>query len=454
MMRPLSTPLFLLSVVTAMLVLIPACDQAATDADPGGEPVAADQTADASGAAAGEEGPGEEGMAVTLIEPGPEAAKQAQEALILAEPGDVIEFAAGTFEFDTPLSLDGTDRITIRGQGIEETILDFSKQQQGSGGEGVKVTSNQFLIEDLTIQDSPGDAIKVTDSQGVTFRRIRTWWTGGPKTENGAYGIYPVMCKQVLIEHCVAEAASDAGIYVGQSEQTIVRYNRAERNVAGIEIENTIGADVYENVATGNTGGLLVFSLPGLTIKNGRHTRVYDNQVYDNNLENFAPKGTAVAGVPAGTGVMVMSNDQVEIFENQITGHQTANVAVVSYRGDKQRPDDPGFDPYPEGIYIHDNKIADGGSNPQGELAKLYQQHAEGPLPDIVIDGVVNPEKLQDGQLPAELSVRISNNGDASFVNLNLPALQAGGEPQFITDASAYQGKLDALAAVEIPGVE
>jgi len=459
MTRHLSTRLSLLFSLAAMLVLIPACDQPAPESDETAEPAAADQASadqasadQASEAASSEES--DSGPLVSVIKPGPEAAKQAQETLILAEPGDVIEFDEGTFEFDKTLSLDGTDQITIRGQGIEKTILDFSNQQKGSGGEGIKVTSNHFLIEDLTIQDSPGDAIKITDSEGVTFRRVRTWWSGGPKTENGAYGIYPVMCKQVLIEHCVAECASDAGIYVGDSEQTIVRYNRAERTVAGIEIENTIGADVYENVATGNTGGLLVFSLPGLTIKNGRHTRVYNNEVYDNNLENFAPKGTAVAGVPPGTGVMVMSNDDVEVFENEISGNQTANVAVVSYRSNKQRKDDPEFDPYPEGIYIHDNKIADGGSDPQGELGKLYAQHAEGPMPDIVIDGVVNPEKLENGELPADEGVRIANNGDATFVNLNLPAIQEGGEPQFITDKSKYEGKLDALAAVEIPGVE
>ena len=41
--------------------------------------------------------------------------------------------------------------------------------------------------------------------------------------------------KRVLIEHSVAIGASDAGVYVGQSEQIIVRHNRAENNVAGIE---------------------------------------------------------------------------------------------------------------------------------------------------------------------------------------------------------------------------
>ena len=43
--------------------------------------------------------------------------------------------------------------------------------------------------------------------------------------------------------------ASDAGIYVGQSSQVVVRTSRAERNVAGFELENTKGAELYDNEA-------------------------------------------------------------------------------------------------------------------------------------------------------------------------------------------------------------
>src|SRR6185369_12957100 len=87
--------------------------------------------------------------------------------------------------------------------------------------------------------------------------------------------------------------ASDAGIYVGQSTQIVLRDNRAEMNVAGIEIENSTYADVYNNTATNNTGGILVFNLPGLPVKDGRKTRVYSNHIHDNNTDNFAPRATS-----------------------------------------------------------------------------------------------------------------------------------------------------------------
>jgi parallel beta-helix repeat protein len=255
-----------------------------------------------------------------------------------------------------------------------------------------------------------------------------------------------------LIEYCVAEHASDAGIYVGQTEQAIVRYNRASQNVGGIQIENTIGADVYENELTGNTAGLLVFSLPGLTIVNGQQTRLYRNKVYDNNHENFATAAT-ISFMPPGIGVIVQANDNVEIFDNDIRGNNTANCAVVVYAEQKGKAPKE-FDIYPEGIYIHDNKFADGGTNPTGPHAELFRSVQSGPIPDIVWDGLTDPNKMVDGKLPDELGLRISNNGDATFVNLNMSTVLGGGEPELITDMSLYEGKFDSLPAVNFPGVE
>jgi parallel beta-helix repeat protein len=110
----------------------------------------------------------------------------------------------------------------------------------------------------------------------------------------------------------------------------VVRNNRAERNVAGIEIENTINADVYGNIAIGNTGGILVFNMPDLP-QPGHSTRVFRNVVSGNNTGNFGAKGTPVASVPAGSGIVINSNDRVEIFDNDIADNDTANIIVSSY---------------------------------------------------------------------------------------------------------------------------
>ena len=127
--------------------------------------------------------------------------------------------------------------------------------------------------------------------------------------------------------------ASDAGIYVGQSENIIVRRNKAEKNVAGIEIENSINADVYENVATDNSGGILVFTMPDLPKKDGRTAASSTTRSRPTTTTNFAPKGNIVATVPPGTGMMIMANDQVEVFDNTIENNQTSGLS------DRQLPD-------------------------------------------------------------------------------------------------------------------
>src|SRR6202171_2509463 len=193
------------------------------------------------------------------IQPGPDFQKRVQEALILAKPGAVIELPAGRHEMTTTLSL-SVENVTIRGKGIDKTILSFKDQKTGSAG--MLVTAGGFTLEDLAIEDSKGDALKMKGAPGVTTRRVRTEWTGGPKATNGSYGIYPVQCKNVLIEDSVGIGASDAGIYVGQSKNIIVRRNRAEYNVAGIEIENSQEADVYQHTSTNNTGGGLALNVP------------------------------------------------------------------------------------------------------------------------------------------------------------------------------------------------
>ncbi|HMV40992.1 MAG TPA: parallel beta-helix domain-containing protein [Leptospiraceae bacterium] len=342
--------------------------------------------------------------------------KKTMEALLKAKPDSIIELPEGKFQLDASLSLT-VNRVKIKGKGIDKTILSFKGQTNGA--EGILVTADDFSIEDLSIEDTVGDAIKIKGANGVTIRRVRTAWTGGPNEKNGAYGIYPVQCKNVLIEDSIASGASDSGIYVGQSTNIIVRRNKAEYNVAGIEIENSTYADVYENIATNNTGGILVFDLPDLPVQGGKNTRVFKNQVFNNNTDNFAPKGNIVGVVPPGTGILVLANDNIEIFENRIENHDTVNVGIVSYFITDKPINDPKYDPYPEAIYIHDNSITNAGENPRGLIVRLLALKLGKPFPDILYDGIVDTKKANKGDLPQDLRICLERNGDADFANID-----------------------------------
>lgn len=375
--------------------------------------------------------------------------KDLQTRLIKAKPGTVIELPAGIWQLDRGLSLK-VSGVTLKGAGMDKTILNFKGQK--AGAEGLLVDASDFTIEDLALEDSKGDALKVVGGRNIVIRNVRTEWTNGPATANGAYGIYPVQTENTLIEGAVAIGASDAGIYVGQSRNVVVRNSRAERNVAGIEIENTIGADVHDNVATGNTGGILVFNMPNLQ-QPGHGTRIYRNKVEGNNHDNFGHKGTPVASVPAGSGVVINSNDDVEIFDNDIGNHRTANVIVSSYfsTGYSDLSTTKDFDPYPERVAIHGNRFGPAGDNPDHlelKALKIARFGLDGRLPDILWDGYVNPARLVDGKLPAELGICV-DNGAATLVNVDGP----NNFKNISTDMGPHRCKLPPLPEVVLASV-
>lgn len=385
-------------------------------------------------------------QSVIEIEPGEGVQEALQEALIMAEPGSVIELKAGRYEFTGGLSLD-VENITLRGAGMNETVLSFAGQTSGS--EGLLITAGGARVEALAVEDTPGDGIKAKGVDIVTFKDVRVEWTRGPNAENGAYGLYPVESKNVLIDGCVVKGASDAGIYVGQSQQIIVRNSRAELNVAGIEIENSYFADVYNNVATHNTGGILVFDLPNLPQMGGHSVKVYNNKVVANDTPNFAPPGNIVATVPMGTGIMVMANREVEIFDNELSENASTNILLVAY---PREYNDPTYNPLPRAIYVHGNKHGKAGFAPDQAVKDIIEPRTGTPVPHIVWDGAVDGIWAAFFGPDDENAIYISEPEGTTFANLQFVKdmiLPWGASVD--TDIEDYAGELPSRAAVTLP---
>ncbi|WP_310497290.1 parallel beta-helix domain-containing protein [Sandarakinorhabdus sp.] len=316
------------------------------------------------------------------VKPGSDAHERIQTALIEAKAGDTVVLAAGRYALADGLSLDVAG-VTVKGAGPDKTILDFTGQK--GEGEGLLVTSNDVVIRDLAVENAKGNGIKSKGSDGISFVNLRVEWTGGPKATNGAYGVYPVSSKNVLIEQVTVKGASDAGIYVGQSRNIIVRRSRAEMNVAGIEIENSYDADVIDNVATNNAGGILVFDLPDLPQQGGHGVRIRGNRVTANNHANFAAPGNIVAGVPSGTGIMVMANRDVHVRGNDITGNNGNAVMIVSYT---QAFTDTAYNPLPRGVAVGGNVYAGNGTRPAFAGGAQIARAVGGTLPPVMWDGI------------------------------------------------------------------
>lgn len=383
----------------------------------------------------------------------PDLQSAVEDALLMMNDNDIIHFTEGTFLFTGELSVRDKINITIEGEGQDKTILDFSGQVTGAQGIGATNT-NKILFRNFTIQNAAGDNIKVKDSDGVNIVNLKAIYTGAVSETNGAYSLYPVTSKNVYIDGCFVRGASDAGIYVGQSENVIVSNNEVTENVAGIEIENCIASDVFNNNVHDNTGGILVFDLPGLpVIENGHQTRVFNNSIKDNNHDNFAPQGNMVGIVPPGSGLMLLACRSIEIFGNEVANNNLMPISMFSY-DILQEPNLPEtYNTSVHDVYIHDNTITPVSSayNPnQTELGYAligaYEGHPDldllNNMPDIIWGGFYDP--LVTGSVTNNIC--IGSNGSATFVNL-------GAQTNFLllnTDATPHDCSQSPLPEVKI----
>jgi uncharacterized repeat protein (TIGR03806 family) len=378
--------------------------------------------------------------------------------MIQAAPGDVIKFDCGYFELTSTLQLINTEDVLIKGCGKDKTVLSFRTNNAPEGILGVNV--HGLWIEDLTVLDTGGNGIELRGVDHAAIRRVRTIWSsnGGrespdpitaanfaqrlnvpctdPPTLNpsapenqypgadtsspdytvspksGRYGIYPVSSENILIEEAESVGASDAGIYVGQTNTAIIRNSRAAYNVFGFEIENVKGGEYANNIAECNTGGFLIYDLDGLR-QYGDRSRMYGNISRNNNTYNFT-SGGFVGNVPPGSGMITLSYDRIDIFDNVFENNNTGGIIHASYELFPEgagRPSERRIDWYTEGVHIFRNKFINNGN-------RL-------PLPTTT--------DLQNGEVSRVLPALVGLKSQAACLNpLNLAtcaAAGAGGSP-------------------------
>jgi len=296
-------------------------------------------------------------------------------ALFSATKGSTIVLPKGEFKVNETIPIANAQELTFTGYGIGETRLDFS---DSTGDDAIRFEGGvDITIRDFGVYEANKNGIKIVSANGIHLAYTATVWEGELNSDNGAYGLYPLQSQNILMEHNYARGSADAGIYVGQSNNIVVRNNVAKENVAGIEIENSNNADVYNNLAVGNTAGVLAFDLPGLEQAYGGHVRIFNNYLYANNADNFAGGG-AVSIAPPGTGILIFATSNVEIYNNEFDNNETSSVEIASYF--LSDPDAAnygtnyentivkGWTPQVKNIYLHDNNIKHSGANPRGSL--------------------------------------------------------------------------------------
>ena len=378
--------------------------------------------------------PGDLGTGKTyFIEATDHATEDMIAAMVAVVPGDTIEFDCGFFDLTTTLQIANNEAIIIKGCGKDETVLSFRNSTQQVGILGIN--SRGLVIQDLTVADTDGNGFELRAVDHGTLSRVRAFWSSGggresatpisaenyddgvmdvactqpatldprapendgrPETESpdytvsdkaGRYGIYPVSSDNILIEDSESIGASDAGIYVGQTNTTIIRNSRAAFNVFGFEIENVQGGEYHDNIAECNTGGFLVYDLDGNLRQYGDRTRMYRNTSRNNNTYNFT-EGGFVANVPPGSGMITLSYDRIDIFENTFEDNNTGGIIHASYELFPEgagRPTEKRIDFYTEGVHIWKNTFRNNGNHlPTATTNDLQNQDVARLLPALV----------------------------------------------------------------------
>jgi len=282
-----------------------------------------------------------------------------QEAVDKAGRNGVVRIYPGTYHENVLVIHHG---VTIEGviRNGKRPVLDGRNRLP----DAISGLGNDFKVMNLEIRNYQGNGVVVHKARNVVYRNLILHNTG-------LYGVYPIECDGVLVEDCKVSGTRDAGIYVGQSRNIVVRRNEAFQNVTGIEIENCVNAIVEDNYVHNNTGGILVFLLPFNPSKVQDGCIVRRNRVINNNTPNFADPEAIVSNVLKGTGIMLLAADNTEVYENEIVGNGTFGIMTIGLRQIFPAPTPLDVDPNPDGNRIYNNTLRDNGKDPDERLKRF-----------------------------------------------------------------------------------
>lgn len=282
-----------------------------------------------------------------------------QAAIDRARPGDTVVVPYGLYYETVVVDINDFTFVGEPNAQGEMPILDG----QGERADGVIASGNNFEMSHFVVRHYKSNGVLVEGSTGVHIHNLYV-------EDTGTYGIYPTLSTDVLVEDSVALGMHDAGIYAGKCRNVIIRNNEVYGNVLGIEVENTVTAQVYGNHTYDNSTGIFIDLLPNLPSKVSMFTQVYDNIVENNNHVNFAPPEITAAIVPEGAGIVMFGADHVEVYNNIVRGNNTAGIAAfsVTFAFDADEID---IEPTPEYIKVYGNTLENNGAKPDEMLAGI-----------------------------------------------------------------------------------
>lgn len=282
-----------------------------------------------------------------------------QAAVKAAPAGTIIRVMPGTYHETVYVDKDDIRIVGVIEEG-RRPLLDGQKKLN----DAILYSGNNFVAENLEIRNYKGNGIMGQAGNNFEIRN-------NVIADAGVYGIFPQLGQNGIVTHNVVSGIADAAIYIGMSDNIHVAHNDVFASVAGIEIENSRHAIVEHNYVHNNSGGLLTFVTPGLPIKDTVDVILRNNFVVGNNHPNFGAPGSTVAGIPAGTGILVMAADDVVIEGNVISDNKVAGIIVTDHANAANITADPESEPNSDRVKILDNVMLANGYDTIKEVKAL-----------------------------------------------------------------------------------
>ncbi len=242
-------------------------------------------------------------------------------AVVVTKDNVSIVGKAGTFGGHHKASAHAK-RVILNANGDQDVGIDIGKTDDPACLNDPTLRLNGSLLRHLTVQGFADD--------GILLYCVSRWRVTQVLTKDDAeYGIFPSHSFNGRVDHSFASGAHDTGLYIGQSFNSRMDHNVATANVSGYEIENSIGVLADHNLAYGNTGGILSFTLPFLDAKVNSHNVIVHNIVRNNNGPNECTGGQ-VCEVPSGTGILLVAADHNLVAHNRVTGNNSFGIGVAN----------------------------------------------------------------------------------------------------------------------------
>ena len=255
-----------------------------------------------------------------------------QEAVDAAKPGDLVLIDAGVYHEAVQVETEG---ITIRGVDRNEVVLDGGHELTN----GIAVTADGVAVENLTVHsyrqngvlfngasgDAPGEGgVYGADNDALVGYRV-SYVTSA---NNGLYGIYAFASRDGTIEHSLASASPDSGIYVGQCKpcNVVISDTIAEYNAIGYYGTNASGnVYVVESIFRHNRLGMAPNSQDMELLAPQVETVLAGNLVVDND----DPAAPAIASGFSGGGIAIGGGTRNVVVRNRVEGHDVYGIGLV-----------------------------------------------------------------------------------------------------------------------------